>query len=71
MEFTENSYVPCPCKKDCEKRNSECHSTCEEYKLYADWQEWRRQQRANNVITYSYTAETQYKKKKRYHRGKV
>ena len=23
-----------PCKRDCPRRNAECHSTCEDYKKY-------------------------------------
>ena len=29
-------HVSCPCK-NCEDRNSDCHSKCEEYKKYFDY----------------------------------
>lgn len=33
-----------PCK-DCKERHKLCHSTCEKYREYAEWNEHRREER--------------------------
>lgn len=47
-----------PCSPDCPKRSTYCHSTCEEYKTYADDREYIRQQRSKSNIIISYKRAT-------------
>jgi hypothetical protein len=30
-------YVPNPCKRDCPRRNSTCHSECKDYEKYTTY----------------------------------
>ena len=67
MEFNSNSFVPIPCKRDCPMRTESCHSTCPDYKKYADFKAWQREQRKRKPAE-EYSVDIAMRGKDRYHR---
>ena len=54
-----------PCSKSCEGRSSDCHTYCDSYRLYAESQERKRQEKFNKSKVDSLLIDAERKRGKR------